>query len=198
MLTHEQYIQAIRDRVVAREANEQLAAKLAGAKLVYGHGGRKARGRCIYQSWQNGQRHDFIEICAATEESAIQLAGTTVHELAHVLAPNGKHGKEWRAACRQLGLVHAEAKGQEYEQQHFAPALWAAIEQIGQPDDGRPAFGQGEQGAGQQPRPGSRLRLWECKCVPPVKVRVASDSFAAKCLVCGREFEQQDGQGQGQ
>jgi len=37
-----------------------------------------------------------------------------------------------------------------------------------------------------RPGPGSRLRLWECAC--PVKVRVASDAFAATCDVCRRPF----------
>ena len=36
----------------------------------------------------------------------------------------------------------------------------------------------------------TRLRLWECECAPPVKVRVASDTFEAKCLRCGAEFTQ--------
>lgn len=36
---------------------------------------------------------------------------------------------------------------------------------------------------------GSRLRLWECDCAPkPVKIRCASDSLQALCLVCGCEF----------
>lgn len=35
---------------------------------------------------------------------------------------------------------------------------------------------------------GSRLRLYECKCKKPVKVRVASDYFAATCNKCKRPF----------
>lgn len=38
-------------------------------------------------------------------------------------------------------------------------------------------------------RPGSRLRLWECAC--PVKVRVASDTFAAHCDDCRTPFVRQ-------
>jgi hypothetical protein len=37
---------------------------------------------------------------------------------------------------------------------------------------------------------GSRLRLYQCECEPPVKVRVARDGFQAVCLVCEREFVQ--------
>lgn len=36
---------------------------------------------------------------------------------------------------------------------------------------------------------GSRLRLYQCRCSPPVKVRVASDSFAAVCVYCDAMFE---------
>lgn len=35
---------------------------------------------------------------------------------------------------------------------------------------------------------GSRLRLWECECDKPVKVRVASDDFRATCDVCEQAF----------
>jgi hypothetical protein len=34
----------------------------------------------------------------------------------------------------------------------------------------------------------TRLRLWECSCVPPVKARVSRDDFDATCKVCGRAF----------
>ena len=36
---------------------------------------------------------------------------------------------------------------------------------------------------------GSRLRLWECRCPKPVKVRVASDTFDATCGKCNQPFE---------
>ena len=36
----------------------------------------------------------------------------------------------------------------------------------------------------------ARLRLWECECHPPVKARVASDNFKAKCLTCNKNFQQ--------
>jgi hypothetical protein len=35
---------------------------------------------------------------------------------------------------------------------------------------------------------GTRLRLWECACEPPVKVRVSRDHLDATCNVCGRMF----------
>ena len=37
---------------------------------------------------------------------------------------------------------------------------------------------------------GSRLRLYQCRCNPPVKVRVASDTFEAVCLNCDEDSTQ--------
>src|ERR1700693_5684257 len=39
--------------------------------------------------------------------------------------------------------------------------------------------------------PGSRLRLYHCACEPPVKVRVATDFFQARCLKCNEDFKPQ-------
>jgi uncharacterized paraquat-inducible protein A len=36
------------------------------------------------------------------------------------------------------------------------------------------------------------MRLWECKCERPVKVRVASDEFEATCDRCNAKFERGD------
>ena len=116
---------------------------------------------------------------------------------------------EWRAACRTLGLAHAEAAGQAYAPQHFAPDVWPAIAAVSVPTDGGPAFAsRGTRPAvglavAPAPRPcplgfgthggrsrgvgsGSRLRLWMCEC--SVKVRVASDDFRATCGRCGSAF----------
>ena len=43
-----------------------------------------------------------------------------------------------------------------------------------------------------RPKPGSRLRLWECKCPRPVKVRVASEDFEAHCDRCAAPFKQKE------
>ena len=88
---------------------------------MYGAGhGMGAPGDTFYGAWSNGTPgHDFLEGCATGEESPVPIAGTTIHELAHCLAGNtAGHGPAWKAACKVLGLVHAEAGGQSY-----APAL---------------------------------------------------------------------------
>lgn len=217
LVTHEDYIGCIRDLVLDRMPDGELRDRVKAAKVVYGVGGVKgARGVTFYSAWQNGTTHDFIEVCAAGEESDVQLAGTTIHELAHVLAGHGSgHEKPWKLACAALGLTTAEAGGQSYSPEHFDPELWAAIQALDLPDDGKPVLrashgvggpavgglglplatpgpcrmGVGVRGGTSRgPGSGSRLRLYECHCPRPVKVRVASDDFAATCHHCNAPF----------
>jgi len=209
-MTHEAFVHAVRAIAVDRIAEHETRERLLAAKLAYGTGDGRYRGICYYRSWRNGTEHDLIEVAATGEESPVQLAGTTIHETAHVLAgPGAGHGAAWRTACRALGLSHAEAAGQAYAPEHFAPEIWPAIAAVPVPTDGVPAFpsrrgrptvglpvaptarpcplgigtrGGRSRGAGS----GSRLRLWMCEC--SVKVRVASDDFRATCGRCGSAF----------
>jgi hypothetical protein len=206
--THETYISAIRDLALTRVSDEGLRGRLAAAKLVYGSGMAGTRGVTFYSAWHNEAPQDFVEICATGEESDVQIAGTTLHELAHVLAgPGSGHGKAWKAACAVLGLISAEAAGQAYAVEHFDAALWIEIAALALPEDGRPIFRSG-QGSGLptaklRPCPlgigtrggksrgtgsGSRLRLYVCGCAVPVRVRVASDAFDATCNRCAIAF----------
>lgn len=96
-LTHEAFIHAIRDMIAAR-AEPVVAEKLRRIKLTYGFGAPGLRGVTIYSKWANGHGPEdpdpFVEICASGEESVVQLAGTTVHELGHVVAGwDAGHGK---------------------------------------------------------------------------------------------------------
>jgi hypothetical protein len=215
--THESYIQAVRALAIARIEEGSELRRLVEAKVVYGVGAiRGTRGVTFYAAWKDGETKDFIEVCASGEESALQIAGTTIHELAHVLAGAGTgHGKAWREAAARLGLTHVEAGGQAYEEAHFERALWKAIAELDHPTDGAPAFRSHLGGAGLPTAPkirrcpmgigtrggtsrgtgsGSRLRLWICECAkedgtPAVKVRIASDAFAAHCDSCGAAFK---------
>jgi hypothetical protein len=209
--THEAFVHAVRGVVVPRVTSASERARLLGAKLVYGGGPVGVRGLCYFGAWQNGDQHDFLEIAALGEESYVQLAGTTVHELAHCLAGRGAgHGKEWKAACAVLGLAVAEAGGQAYAPEHFDAVVWARIEALPHPSDGRPSFGHvgGGVGAPRRPRPcplgigtrggksrgtgsGSRMRLYVCACAEGTvgrKVRVASDEWDATCNRCGSQY----------
>jgi hypothetical protein len=217
--THELFIHRVREIVLDNARREgviepELIDALAHAKLLYGIGSTPgARGVCHYDAWENGVgKVAVIEIAAITQESWVQLAGTTIHELGHVLAGWGHgHDAEWKDATRSLGFVkRPDAAGQVYRLALFAPAIrhaiYALAAEIG---DGSPAFSTfGSVFGGLamvRPRPcgagtgtkggksrgtgsGSRLRLWECECERPVKVRVASDDFKAHCDTCGEPF----------
>jgi len=206
-MTHEAFVHAVRGIVCTRLPDAERA-RLLDAKLVYGRGERGLRGVTCFSAWKNGREHDFIEVCAAGEESTVQLAGTTIHELAHCLAgPGAGHGKEWKGACERLGLRRAMAAGHVYLAAGFVVDVRLAIAALPAPIDGAPAFNGAMRGptlltlAG--PRPcslgigtrggksrgpgsGSRQRLWVCAC--PVRVRVASDDFQATCTRCGTAF----------
>jgi hypothetical protein len=205
-MTHERFIQTVRDIVVQGIADEMEQKRLLSAKLTYGSGQAGRRGICFYGVWQHAGMADFLEICAIGEESPLQLAGTTIHELAHCLAgASAGHGPQWKFAAERLGLVRALAAGQSYCEEDFAPSFWESIRGITSPTDGVPVFSAGvsarapacplghgtrggkTRGAGS----GSRLRLFVCNCRPPVRVRVARDegSFFALCMVCGFAFK---------
>lgn len=147
-MTHEQFITAIRDLVVGRVGGP-MAERVGRAKVTYGVGKPGIRGVTYFDAWhKDGQNCDVLEVAAMGEESALQLAGTTVHELAHVLAGHAAgHSEDWKDACRALGLVEASAAGQVYDVSHFDGVLWGAIEKLAM-SDGAPVFGAGVMGVG--------------------------------------------------
>lgn len=210
----EQYVQAVYALVLGQAGlSADTRRKLQAIKLVYGAGQAGLRGVTYYRRWQNGEPEPipFVEVCAFGQESRCQLAGTTVHELAHVLAGwNAGHGPEWKAACDLLGLRAAKAAGTNYHWASLQPWLREAIRALPEPIDGNPVSlgsvpmlggpqrlkpcgaGVGTRGGKSRGKgSGSRLRLWQCECEPPVKARVASNSFNARCLCCESVFVQQ-------
>jgi hypothetical protein len=209
MVTHEQYLAGVREIATARVVGSQRE-QLEAIRFVYGLG-HGYRGVTHFEGWKNGHATDFVEIAASGEESHTQLAGTTIHELAHVLAGlKAGHGKDWKAQCHRLGLTTAHGAGQAYAPEDFDPEVWRAIAALPTPTDGVPTLKPGLNGSAPlvvAPRPcgagvgtkggtsrgkgsGSRLRKWVCHCEPPVIVRVASDEFKALCLRCNGPFEE--------
>ena len=197
-------------KIVAPRLNETDATRLLGVKLAYGWGRQGTRGTCLYASWEHSSPTEFIEICACGEESTIQLAGTTIHELAHCLGgPASGHGRQWKLAAKSLGLVRAQAAGQSYLITDFEPGVWKAIESLAPPSDGRPALpatrsmqpcnlGIGSRGGRSRGSgSGSRLRLFVCSCAPPLRIRVARDesAFRVRCLECGTVFRREPSAG---
>lgn len=217
-VTHEVFIHAVAQAAM-QYAGAEIAAKLASIKLVYGAGRDGIRGITYFQRWQNadgteGEPSAFVELGAFTQRDWVQVAGTTIHELAHVVAGwEAGHGPEWKAACVTLGLRRMKAAGTNYCLAHFAPALRNAVAHMPKPADGAPVCGLETQyigtrkgklnikgcaagigtkgGKSRGAGSGSRLRLWECEGMEghkPVKVRVSSDTFAATCDCCNTAF----------
>jgi hypothetical protein len=206
MSSHESYIAAIAD-IAALRLSANDAAKVKAIKLAYGAGPSGVRGVTYYGRWNAaGSAVPFVEISAFNQESVCQIAGTVLHELGHVLAPIGAgHNSLWKDACTALGLRRVKAAGTLYTWANFTPDMRERITALPLPRDGAPAAlvlpnglmpklrrcgaGIGTQGGkARGPGSGSRLRLWECECIPAVKVRVARDNFDAQCNCCGAPF----------
>jgi hypothetical protein len=233
--THELYLHAVRDVVVTRATvrgtiSAAQAERLAHTKLLYGIGDGTYRGVTVYGAWHHGDnddggqngggRVDIVEVAATGQESWVQLAGTVIHELAHVLAGHAAgHSTAWKDTAVALGFtMRPAAAGQVYHLAMIEPTIRRAVHELAQRiGDGRPEFRTyaipaptTSTGARVAPRPcsagvgtrggasrgkgsGSRMRLWQCGCAPrPVKVRVASDDFQATCQRCGTAFKRAD------
>lgn len=211
-MKHEEFIHRIADLAIARLPENERGAM--AAKIVYGMGaGTGARGVCYYSSWKNGlpQPIPIVEICAAAEESAVQVAGTTIHELGHVLAgPGAGHDNAWKAACERLGLRRAKAAGMIYTLAAFPWEIRVEIEKALLIDGAPVRSGSLVPGTPRilTPRPcglgigtkggtsrgtgsGSRLRKFTCDCNPPVIIRAARDVLAAHCDLCSGAFKRE-------
>ena len=142
MQTHEAFIHAIVGLAKAR-LNAADCRLIDDAKITYGAGDAGTRGVTYFGTWENGggpdQPHSFVEICAFGESDPVQIAGTTLHELAHVIAGfEAGHGKGWKDTCRKVGLRVAKAAGQSYCMAYFSPDIRFQIAALKSPNDGRP------------------------------------------------------------
>lgn len=213
-MTHEQFVRGVAEASIAyavakRHVSAEEIETLNSIKLVYGAGQAGLRGVTYYHKW-NGKGSaapaPFVEVCAFGQESWVQVAGTTIHELGHVLAGfSAGHDKEWKRSCERLGIRRVKAAGTAYCLAMFAPEVRAVIASMSKPDEGEPVetlltgprggapkgcvmgigtHGGKSRGAGS----GSRLRLFECECVPAIKVRAARDNLAAHCDCCTAPF----------
>ncbi len=208
MVTHEQYIAQIA-ALACRNLAPKERALIAAIKLVYGAGNAGLRGVTYYNRWGDGNGHTapFVEVCAFGQSSALQIAGTTIHELGHVLEHNAGHSSVWKAACERLGLRRVMAAGTAYKWSMFEASLRIAIWALPKPDEGEPigylagttgiplgslkpcAAGTGTRGGTSRGKGiGSRSRLYHCACDPPVKLRAASVTLACHCDHCAAAF----------
>ena len=204
---HQAFVEEVATLAIARLDSEEQ--KKCQARILYGVGRPGVRGTTFYGSWKNGGEEpiDIVEICALHEESLVQVAGTTVHEIGHVLAgQEAGHHKPWKDACSQLGLRRAMMGGQTYLLSSFEPELREVIARRVFLD-GKPIFGlNGAPTPSRKLRPctlgfgtkggksrgvgsGSRQRKFVCECDPPIIVRSARDELHALCCICGELFK---------
>lgn len=149
-------------------------------------GERRTLGQCFSAKvCEDGRPQVFVSPRLA---ESVEVLGVLLHELIHAaVGVEYKHGKKFSQAARKVGLVRpwkATTVGVtlrpvlEWFVALYGTYPHAAIQL-------KPI--QRESSVAEE-RPGSRLRLYECGCHPPVKVRVASDHLQARCLRCDNLF----------
>lgn len=189
-VTHEQYVQSVYHLACDR-AEPETRKQLEVIKLVYGAGPNGVRGVTYYGRWKNGhaEAYPFVEICAFAERDWLQIAGTVLHELGHVIAgPLAGHGKDWHAAGRLLGLQNFEAAGTDYQPHTFQPDMYAAVWALPRPTDGAPSDHAARAGL-----PGAGLFVNLKPCTAGLGTRggrsrgkgSGSRSIKTTCIECG-------------
>lgn len=151
MITHESFIARVAELAISRLEKPEDREALRAIKLTYGAGPDGVRGITYYKRWGKGtdEAVPFVGINAMCQENPIQLAGTTIHELGHVLAGwDAGHDKPWHGACEALGLRRIKAAGTIYTRAMFDPWLRDAIARLDVPTDGQPVCTLGNVGGG--------------------------------------------------
>lgn len=197
-ITHEQFVREVAELGIARLQDPETRQRAGMCKLVYGAGMPGLRGITYFNRWHDdkAQVKAFVEVCAHGEENPVQLAGTTLHELGHVLAgPGCGHDKGWKAACERLGLRRINAAGTRYIPAMFAPDIREPIMALAERlNDGKPVSAL-PMGAPIKVRPcqagvgvrggtsrgvgsGSRLRKYVCEACGQI-LRASTDTLNA-------------------
>lgn len=180
---------ATRERWLVRGAEELgvILKKAAGVDAPPSHvsvgfpKGPHGRGRAIGQCWngalsEDGRAHLFVspELGAPT-----RVLDVLLHEVIHAaVGTECGHRGAFAKAARAVGLVRpwtATTAGPELQAR-----LEAVAARLG-------AYPHSVLAVLSKPRPGSRLRLFECEC--GVKVRAGRDELRATCDDCGSKFE---------
>jgi hypothetical protein len=167
---------------IAEQGFPRLTVRVSCGWPVSGGAARRRTviGQCFPPSLcKDGTPQIFISPRLA---DSVDVLGTLLHELLHAsVGCQHGHKKPFSQAARKVGLAGpptATVVGDA-----LRPLLLAYVERVGPYPHA--AITVKPKGKG-----GSRLRPYQCGCAPPVKVRVASDSFAAVCLRCDEEFSQ--------
>jgi len=167
----------------------QLVKGQAGLELPNYHvsvgfpRGSRGRQRAIGQCWSGAAAkdgHANIFVCP-TQGDAVRVLDILLHELLHAATPGAGHKGAFVKAAKAVGLLKpwtATTAGEVLREQ-----LVRIAAQLGPYPHGAMSVGS------DRPKPGSRLRLWECEC--GIKVRVGRDEFNATCGECDSAFVKQ-------
>ena len=188
-MTREEWFEQAIDRVQSgldmASLNIPQAIPPKAVRVSCGWPSRRAtarKNRRLGECWPFDSTPDGIPqiFISPAEKDSAKVLGILVHELGHAYFKKGTgHRSVWKKLMAEVGYEYpANAPGPV-----LAERLNAVVAELGEyPHEALdPNTTQKKQT--------TRLRLWVCRCAPPVRVRVASDEFQAKCLICGDEFE---------
>ena len=117
----ELFANAIKDATVGRiSASERFSAiRLSGAPLTYND--------FIHKNWR-GLTDAAGRVEVRQQNSALDMAGTVIHEMSHVLVGvQQSHNENWREACHALGIINPIADGREHTPEDFDPPMLRII-----------------------------------------------------------------------
>ena len=142
-VTHEDYLVAVTTAVC--EQYPTTAASLSQVQLVFGTGPRRRALDPLHRVWGGWEADEplpLVEIAAIGGLAPAETCHVVLHELAHVLTPGAGHGKAWRYAARQVGLLQPRAwpgVGELASWGAIAPALRRRLQGIPEPTERAPA-----------------------------------------------------------
>ncbi len=142
--------------------------------------GKHVIGQCFAQEvCADGVSQIFISPRIA---ESIQVLGTLLHELIHAaVGCEYGHGKQFSQVARRVGLSGPPTATIVDAGSPLYTVLQQFVTEQG-------AYPHAPIRAIQKQKAGSRLRLFECECDPPIKLRVARDELRVVCLECEQEF----------
>jgi hypothetical protein len=143
--------------------------------------GRKAIGQCWPADASKDETHQIF-ICP-THESDIDMLDTLLHELVHAALPKGTaHRRPFAKLAEAVGLEPQPKWKNAGATVETKERLNAILKAIGPSSHGGLLIPERER------KQTTRLRLYECECQPPIKLRVARDDLAAHCDMCEAAF----------
>jgi hypothetical protein len=189
-MNREDYLSAAIERLAPLLQAAGAALPQVSASCGFPHrGGMAPKHLVLGQHWPGHTTSDpasgsQIYISPLLADGA-RIMGVLLHELIHAATPGAGHRGAFKHLALAVGLtgkMTATVPG---------PALTERLRLIAAelgPYPHTPLERHAIAGKKQT----TRLRLYECACPVPVKVRVASDDFRARCERCQQRFEPQD------